>query len=169
MATGTLGDGPVRLLLTGYGSWGIVVDNPTGDFVGRRETLDAALVNGFGDRVRLLPTVVGSAPWELQAAYEVRVAPDRWQALVVCGWTLPTSDEALDPGHPQSLPSAIMGAFQPHGVLSLGVARRRRRFYVEHTADDENLVDGRHQPAPARTTLPPNFALARAIRHGWPG
>jgi pyrrolidone-carboxylate peptidase len=158
---------PLRLLLTGYGPWGGVTDNPTGDFVGSATQLASALAHGFGPRL-LNSAVLGGALQGAMAqvlSLDLLVAPERSCRLLVCGWVLPTSDEALDPAHPQSLPAAL-AAFRPHAVLSLGVARSRRRFYVEHTADDENLVDGRHQAAPARTTLPPNFALARAILGG---
>ncbi len=161
------GDGPLRLLLTGYGPWGAVTDNPTGDFVGSPAQVALALAHGFGSRL-LEPAVVDEGLPGATAPVlrlPVLVAPERARPLLVCGWVLPTSDEALDPAHPQSLPAALV-TFRPHAVLSLGVARKRRRYYVEHTAGDENLVDGRHQAAPARKTLPANFALARAIDGG---
>jgi pyrrolidone-carboxylate peptidase len=170
VASGQVTAGPVRLLLTGFGPWGAVTDNPTGDLVGRRDLLATALDQGFGGTCQALtapplPATLSST-WAWLAAYAVPMPAGGRQEVWLCGWTLPTSDEALDPAHPRSLPQAICGPLQPHAVLSLGVARRRRRFYVEHTAADVNLLDGRHQDAPARTVLPANFALARAIRCG---
>lgn len=158
---------PIRLLLTGFGPWGAVLDNPTGDFVANPENLQAALALGFADRLasRPLVTVAEAEPWRLEVAVHASL-PDGPRQVIVCGWQLPTSDEALDQEAPRSLPVAIRGSFQPHAVVSLGVARRRRRFYVEHTADDENLVDGCHRPNPAGTAHAVNFALARAIHQG---
>jgi pyrrolidone-carboxylate peptidase len=166
LAAGLAADEPVRLLVTGFGPWGAVLDNPTGDFVSRAANLQAALASGFGERFLPGSAGPGEAPWRQEVAGSLRLGRTQ-QSLVVCGWALPTADAALDPAALHGLPAAILGPFRPHAVLCLGVARRRRRYYVEHTADDENLVDGQHQPALARMAHPANFALARAIHRGF--
>src|SRR4029077_13594948 len=43
-----IGDKPFKMLLTGYGPWGSVVNNPTGDFVAHKENVDAAMKAAFG-------------------------------------------------------------------------------------------------------------------------
>lgn len=165
LASGLPQDEPIRLLVTGFGPWGAVVDNPTGDFVRESANLEAALALGLGSALAAPPVVTPAAPWRLDVT--ARLGGSHGQrSVLLCGWHLPTSDEALDPAAAHALPSAIVGPLRPHAVLSLGVACRRRRFYVEHTATDANLIDGRHQEAAPRQVLAPNYALARAIRRG---
>jgi pyrrolidone-carboxylate peptidase len=165
--------GPVRLLLTGYGPFGSARNNPTGEFVEHDENLDVALQRAFG--AALLTPTGSASPQQGDAAPDVwergyRVVIDGEERdLVVRRQKFPVTDVAIDPQGSDSIQGA-MRDFEPHGVLSMGVAGGRA-FMAEFHADDGGLAGGAAQPrhddgAPASTNLPDNYALARAIRRG---
>lgn len=126
---------PVRVLLTGYAEWGTVKNNPTGDLL-RHDDNIAAIRAAMPDDV------------------EVHIA------------LLPVDDAAID-GGPLSIQHAI-NVVKPHAILSLGVHNTFVDHLAEHQASDRGLVEvegGFHRDPeqPARTRLPSNPALARAL------
>lgn len=170
-------DSPLRILLTGFGPFAAVVDNPTGDFVSDDTNLDAAMGVAFGRRL-LTPAgsrqaldasghAASGAPVIRQ--YRTRRSDGTMQTVWLGTVCLATDDTAVAADHPSSLVTAMTGPFQPHAVLSLGVARSAKTFWVEHKAGDRNLTVGRHVEAVANHHLPSNFALARAIVAGRAG
>lgn len=104
-----------RVLLTGFGPFRDVRDNPTGDFVTHLANVEEA--------VRL-------------------IGPDA-QYLRIERRVLPVSDAAIDPDHPDSVQRAI-AELRPHAVLSMGVVADRRfgpsPYRVEVVANDRNLA-----------------------------
>ncbi len=159
---------PVRLLLTGFGAWAGVYDNPTGDFVSHRANIDAAMRHAWGRNLvapegRRIGGDEQSDIW----SYRVRdPSTGRQDEVRVEARRLPVSDEAID-GSDGSLQAAIE-RFRPHGVISMGV--HGGPFHLaEHHADDGGLrIDERGRPghdggvAPTRD-LPANYALPRAL------
>ncbi len=158
-------DEPVRLLITGFGPFAAVVDNPTGHFVLGRDNLDAAMGVAFGRR--LLTTKGEPAVIEPQMPtiwqYRVRSNDGRERRIWLGTVRLTTDDTAMAADHPTSIVTAMAGSFQPQAVLSLGVARKARTFIAEHAASDRNLSNGCHMEKAADERLPSNFALARAL------
>jgi hypothetical protein len=160
---------PVRVLLTGFGPWGVITDNPSGAFVADGEALDATLAAAF-------PALT----WRPGAAGErrARVATARGpRELQVRPAVLPVSDAAID-GGPRSI-GGLIAAWRPHAVLSLGVRSRPwagapfdTAFDVELRATDGGLALGaapRHDPARvghAARVLPDNPTLASALLAG---
>jgi hypothetical protein len=145
----------VRVLLTGYLRWGAVQNNPSGDFVGHADNVDAAVELGFGSSLQS-----GKA-----GRYRVRSAAGGLRDLEILAVTLPVDDDAFD-GGPRSL-QGVMRSFLPHAVLSLGV-HKGGVWLAEHHADDGGLGDRDGRPvhekgAPARTVMPNNFSLVRAL------
>ncbi len=164
------GASPTRILLTGYEAWGGVRNNPTGDFVAHRSNVDAAMRQAFGRHlVSAEGRRVGGDAHSNVWSYRVRdPATGRQREVQIEARRLPVDDDAIN-GSGRSLQHAI-GRFHPHGVLSMGV-HGGSDFLAEHHADDGGLrVDGerqRHDDAALPTrTLPPNFALPRAIEKG---
>ncbi len=160
---------PVRLLLTGYGPFQSVVDNPTGDFVSHRENVDAALKNAFGSRL-LSPR--GEPVPGLPDTYAYRIADPKTggcRTVQVALERFAVDDETLNQVGERSIQDAIRD-FKPHGVLSMGVTSGDS-YLAEYHADNGSLkrVDGRwrHTPgAPADVSMPDNRSLARAILRG---
>lgn len=169
------GSGPVRMLLTGYGNWGSVVDNPTGAFVSSKRNLDAAMTKAFGPAELLtksgaeIDKAAGPKMNYTTWSYKVKIA-GLVREVQLRGQVFPVADEAIDKG-PQSV-QAAMGQFAPHGVLSMGVAVGREDFLAEHHADDGGLDKSgkKHQDGAApRHEMPDNYALARGILDGQRG
>ncbi|MDP2345944.1 MAG: hypothetical protein Q8O67_33700 [Deltaproteobacteria bacterium] len=161
--------GVVRVLLTGYLQWGEVENNPSGDFVAHRDNVDAAMGLGFG---RLLVTSegkavdddAGGAVWR----YRVRALEGGHREVEIKTRCLSVDDDAIDGGS-RSLQGA-MRSFLPHAVLSMGV-HKGSAWIAEHHADDARLgerdgLPAHDKQAVARTTMPDNFSLARAIQRG---
>ena len=136
---------PLRLLLTGYAEWGTVTNNPTADLLRHDDSVAA---------------IRAAMPAEVQVATAV----------------LPVDDAAID-GGPLSIQHAIT-VVRPHAILSLGVHNSfsdntSATYFAEHNASDRHLVEveggfHREPQLPARTRLPSNPALARALhrQHG---
>lgn len=168
-----VGSGPVRILLTGYGNWGSVVDNPTGAFVSSKRNLDQAMLQGFG---AALLTPRGSeversaGPEHVYKTWSYRVlVGGQEREIVLRGQVFPVADSTID-GGAASVQQA-MADFSPHAVLSMGVAVGHDDFLAEHHADDGGLDADhkRHDGSAPRTDLPDNYALPRAIHQGQAG
>jgi hypothetical protein len=166
-------DAPFQMLLTGYAQWGGVVNNPTGDFVVHQENVDAAMQRAFGDALatRTGKVLQQSADGE-RTRLEYRITDattGRARTIVVEAVRLPVSDEAIN-GGPQSLQARIRD-FQPHAVMSMGVAGGSSAYQAEFHADDGglDLTAGaiRHDDGKApQINQPDNHSLGRAIRLG---
>jgi pyrrolidone-carboxylate peptidase len=164
------GQRPARVLLTGFGSWESVQNNPTGDFVAHRENVDAAMRQAFGRRLLTREGVrVGGDDSSEVWSYRVQDgATGRAREVRIEARRLPVTDDAIN-GSAHSLQQAI-GRFRPHAVISMGV-HGGADFLAEHHADDGGLrvENGRQRhdgtAVPTRS-LPPNFSLPRAIDHG---
>lgn len=161
---------PIRVLLTGYGPFQTTTDNPTGDFVRHAENIDAALASAFGPALLTEHgRVIGAQP-EGAASYQeleywIRTPSGEERRLIVRAQHVPVEDGIFDWAQETSI-QGTMRSFRPHAVLSLGVTSRER-YYAEYHADDAGLVD---EPKPhhvsgarERESLPPNFALVRAL------
>lgn len=162
---------PVKVLLTGYGPFESVVDNPTGDFVSHTANIDAALKAAFGADLK---TPVGkpvALPHGARAlAYKVvDPATGRVRTLEVGLDRFAVADATLDPKSARSIERAVAD-FKPQAILSMGVAGPGA-YLAEHHADDGGMraagggfkhVDG----APEEHAFADNYSLARAILRG---
>ncbi len=166
---------PIKILITGYGPFQSITNNPAGGFVSHKENLDAAMQAAFGTALlgkkgKLLPDRHGGSPADTMALrYRVNDG-GRVRELVVVAERLKVADVALDNGDPGSLVGALK-AVKPHAALALGV-HGGSTFLAEHHADDGGLVidaqgkarhDDNKQPTVAFLD---NYALARAIHAG---
>lgn len=150
-----------RVLLTGFGPFAAVVDNPTGDLVTDDETVAAALALALGAPPILLPSLdAGPRPLRLHRAGRARVGR----------LLLDVDDGSLDHRQDGSLPWAL-AALEPHAVIAMGVHRASSIYRVELEPTTAGLrLDGavprhdRGRPLDARGPL--NRALARAIMRG---
>jgi hypothetical protein len=162
----------VRILITGYGPFMSITNNPAGGFVSDRSNIDAAVRHAFGDALvsaqgELLADRSGAQGDEtMTLAYTVKDGTGT-RRLIVTAEQLDVADHELNPNDPGSLIGA-MRAVRPHAMLSLGV-HGGISFKVEHHADDGGLathVDGVMSHAgsksPSQAFLD-NYALARAI------
>lgn len=166
---------PVKILITGYGPFQSITNNPSGGFVSHRENIDAAMKHAFGTALigpkgKLLVDRVGGSPNDtLALRYRVNDG-GRVRHVVIVAERLQVADVALDNGDPGSLVGALK-AVKPDAALSLGV-HGGSSFLAEHHADDGGLVidaqgKARHDDAKAPTTaFLDNYALARAIQQG---
>lgn len=166
---------PITILITGYGPFQSITNNPAGGFVSHRENLDAAMEAAFGTSLlgrkgKRLPDRMGGSPADTMALrYRVNDG-GRVREIVVVAERLKVADVALDNGDPGSLVGALK-AVKPHAALALGV-HGGSTFLAEHHADDGGLVidaqgkarhDDNKQPTQAFLD---NYALARAIHAG---
>ena len=169
-----VGDGPVKVLLTGYGQWGGTTNNPTGEFVQHRANIDQAMRSAFGDDLlspegRSLFDAPAPSTAPTGYAYRVRVpGTEREREVQLHLASFKVDDSALDENGDHSIQRAMADA-APHGVISMGV-HGARHFEVEHHADSGELSigppprhDGRARPD---EELPDNYALARAVYEG---
>lgn len=191
---GGVSDGePFRILISGFGTFGNIHNNPTGDYVTHVENLTAAMSAAFGDAlVPGEPTQVNAQQTDAflaQAQHnrgphvnEYYTATWRYQVLepatcalrdvYVTALRMPVTDQAIDPSQPGSIQSAIR-EFGPQAVLAMGVnPNEAHDHHVETRADDGGLLrEGGHQshaqqqePTMERGSL----ALANAIHAGAP-
>ena len=159
--------GDIRLMVTGFGAFGSVQNNPTGAFARSAGDLDRAMQHAFGKDL-LTPTGTNSAnpkSAEQQREYQVRIN-GQTRTVVLRSDFLPVNDDAMDPNNPVSLPSSAR-EFRPHAMISLGV-HGETAFEVEIEADNENLNGGQRQYGAATHQMPDNRSLARAIYNGKP-
>ena len=161
----------VRILLTGYGRFMSITNNPAGGFVSDTRNIDAAMQHAFGDALLThtgepQPVRAGGDPNDSRTlAYVVKDGAGSRRILITAE-QLDVADHELQ-DEPGSLVGA-MRAVRPHAMLSLGV-HGGTSFKVEFHADDGGLevqTDGRlaHNGSkqPGRAFLD-NYALARAI------
>ncbi|OGQ16914.1 MAG: hypothetical protein A2138_16630 [Deltaproteobacteria bacterium RBG_16_71_12] len=166
---------PIKILITGYGPFQSITNNPAAGFVSHRENLDAAMKAAFGTALigkkgKLLQDRVGGSPADTMAL-RYRVNDEgRVREIVIVAERLKVADVALDNGDPGSLVGALK-AVKPDAALALGV-HGGATFLAEHHADDGGLVidaqgkarhDDNKQPTMAFLD---NYALARAIHTG---
>lgn len=166
---------PIKILITGYGPFQSITNNPAAGFVSHRENLDAAMKAAFGTALigrkgKLLPDRLGGSPADTMALrYRVNDG-GRVREIVLVAERLKVADVALDNGDPGSLVGALK-AVKPDAALALGV-HGGGTFLAEHHADDGGLVidaqgkarhDDNKQPTMAFLD---NYALARAIHSG---
>ena len=154
-------EGELRVLVTGFGPFRDVVDNPTGDFVRRPENLalalEALLVQARCEEGLVCGRVFLGQSARTFALHLVELAVD---------------DRCLAREGPMSLRAALFRT-RAHAWIGLGVCRSPR-YRVEVAPSDVGLEarEGEliHAPdAPARTTLPRNRSLLEAIYEGAKG
>jgi len=161
---------PVKVLLTGFGPFQNVTDNPTGDFVSSAKNVDAAMRAAYGDALLGPGTPAGSV-----LVYAVRDAETgKTFEVQVLAKQLEVSDAAID-GGPQSL-QALLSGFKPQVAISLGVDPRSRSYDVVVRSDRGGLEesggklrhseDKRVRCAESKDGELFNDALGRAIQRG---
>lgn len=166
---------PVKILITGYGPFQSITNNPSGGFVSHRDNIDAAMKHAFGTALmgrkgKLLADRVGGSPDDTMALHYRVNDGGRVREIVIVAERLRVADVALDNGDPGSLVGALK-AVKPDAALSLGV-HGGSCFLAEHHADDGGLVIDAHGRARHDDAKTPsmafldNYALARAIHAG---
>lgn len=151
MARPLLGEGEAwRLLLTGFGPFRDVTNNPTGAFIANADALQRSVALAFGDAEPKENAIVG-------------------QKVVVLPRELPVDDRLLAGDDAASL-FAICEEIRPHSILALGVSRSTS-FDIETQPTDAGLrnVDGtwRHEAnRPESQRLSSTLVLAEAIDRG---
>lgn len=173
-----LNGGDFRMLLTGYSQWGSVVDNPTGDFTGHAENVDAAMRRAFGadliTREGRVVTTRDDAAGMKSTVLEYQVKDDEARngvrMVIVEAAQLPVTDEAINGG--ASSLQRLIERGRPHAVMSMGVAGGSA-YQAEFHADDGGLkVDEatgaitHSDGVSASRSHPDNYALGRAIHRG---
>jgi pyrrolidone-carboxylate peptidase len=132
--------GPVRIMVTGFGPFSNITDNPSGDFVSHRANIDAAMEQAFG--TRLVGRPPAGADMNQPLTYQVRQDDGSVRDVQIRALRLPVTDAALDPAQRGSIPSE-MASFRPHAVISMGVRPGSSGHYdVEGRADDGGLARG---------------------------
>jgi hypothetical protein len=161
---------PIRILLTGFGAFMDVKNNPTGDFVRHQENLDAAIARAFGARLKtpqgiLQPDDAAGAPTYL---YRLDAGSGSEQLLYLSAIEFPVADAAIDPRAPHPV-QGVIDNVRPHAVLSMGVADDR--YLTEFRADAGGLsrADGgaHHDDSmPDKLRLYDNYSLTRGFLAG---
>ena len=154
-ASAAVPEGPLRVLLTGFGPFPGVDHNPAGEFVGNADLIAKTVQLAFPGARGCGGTFTISDP---------RTGAPR--ILQVQTVTLPVSDSALNDLLPQAITS-----FSPHAILSLGVSSRLAptTYVAEVRADDGGLArtpTGYQHGDSAPTESLTNGSLVRAIRVG---
>jgi len=163
-----VGEGSVKLMVTGYDRFGGTRNNPTAEFVQKQENLDAAMAEAFGDQlVTPIGTPLGE-PDDFQGNYIYRVrdpASGAEREVILQAVCFPVDDTAIDGQGPRSI-QGVIAASKPHSVLSMGV-HGGRDYEAEFHADCGELSldppPGHDTSARAGLSLRDNFALAWAI------
>lgn len=165
-ARGQSGGGPVRLLLTGYDTFGWVKNNPTGDFVTHPENLDATMKLAFGSA--LLSVSEGQSQGALlERRYTVQQGKHP-REIVLSAIRFDVADPAIDPKASGSI-FGIMKAVGPHAVLSMGVAGEgpyRAEFRADSGGLDRKQGAAHVEGEGDAVRLRDNYALGRAIEAG---
>lgn len=169
---------PIRMMVSGFGAFDSLVNNPTGDFIAHPENLDASMKLAFGkDLLTAQGTKVSDGPEGTVYKYQVR-DPKTGQPrdVLIDAKALPVSDDAMSARSPGSLQGAI-GKFKPHAVISLGVNPRLQagdgviaesRAHDRRMRTDANggIVHDDNAPGTAKLV---NYSLSRAIYTGTQG
>lgn len=164
---------PIRILLTGYDTFGSIQNNPTGDFVAHPENVDASMRRGFGDALLSSSGTLVSTEGEPPAQrwrYEVRDPQDgQTREVFVTTGVFPVADRSIDPNSSASIQD-LMRRSESQAVLSMGVSPWSE-YRAEHHADSgglrrtaESVVHD--ESAPDTVVLRDNYSLARAITLG---
>ncbi|MEQ8273077.1 MAG: hypothetical protein RMA76_10840 [Deltaproteobacteria bacterium] len=159
-------DGPVRIMLSGFGTFGSFTNNPSGDFVSHRANIDAAMEEAFG--ANLVGRPPANADMNQPLTYRVRQQDGTEREVQIRAVRLSVDDAALDPARAGSIPHT-MRDFAPHAVISMGLRPGSQTHYdVENHADDGGLATGSngtstHQRGRASSTDYANRSLERAI------
>jgi len=137
------GNEPIKVLLSGYGEFAGVKNNPTQDFVTHPENLDAAMSQGFpGNLVRnadgtpqrqRLDDVNGQPVFR----YAIRNEDGTNRNVDVMSALLPVNDNAIN-GGAQSL-QRLEQDFQPNAIINMGVNPGGRTWQMETRADDGGM------------------------------
>jgi hypothetical protein len=166
--------GEVTLLVTGFGPFRDVVDNPTGalcsDSFALRRALDLALPDRASSCV--------DSPVDVARAHDLGVVksfaflPSGQREVTVLHRSLDVEDPTLAATGAHAL-RPLLDATSADAWLGLGVCRSRH-FRVEVRPTSAGLELGGPEPAhakgaPAVVTLPDNRSLCRAIVRGAPG
>lgn len=157
---------PLRVVVTGFGGFRDVVDNPTGDFVRSFADVRETLVLAFGDD---LSSCTLEEEGRARATILVEGQP---RTLALRLSNLPVDDRFLAYEGESSLLGLLENDVRAHAWLGLGVCRSR--FYrvetLPHDGGLRNDVDGlRHE----REREPGRFprgsrSLVRALERGGP-
>ena len=166
---------PVKVMITGFGAFEGVEDNPTGDFVSHRENIDNTMKAAFGTafvgRAREINAPVGKV-----LAYPVKDTRNgKPFAVQVLAKKLDVDDTAID-GGPKSV-QTLLAKFKPQAAISLGVDPEPKvpSFKAVTRSDFGGLkcVDGKlqhddsqMQPGESKKRMIVNAALGRAIGPG---
>lgn len=160
--------GGLRLLLTGFGAFPGIVDNPTGEIARTSDLVVAAVAAAYPGTKRTHPPLPPYVAPRTTVFRENLVLPSG-RSLVVASCELPVDDDALHPERAGSI-QWVHDRFRPHAHFAMGV-HRGGDYRVETYADASGLVfeDGvpRHKDGAAPVEkLPTNASLARAIAKG---
>jgi hypothetical protein len=167
-------EGPICILLTGYGSFMSITNNPTGEFVSNRANIDAAMQQAFGTGV-VRPAKEGKGGrFGAATAYRYHVRTLKTgvdRDVVIAGAEFPVADSTVDPNNAGSV-QAVMRAFSPQAVISMGVAGDGP-YLAEHHADSGGLNRAGSSPVHddavgEGVALRDNYSLTRAIQRGAP-
>jgi hypothetical protein len=131
---------PVKLLITGYGPFSTITNNPTGDFVSHGKNIDAAMKAGFGKALegpgKKLHTAAGDV-----LEYRVKDAKTGKPFTVqVMAKQLDVADSAID-GGPKSVQS-LLKTFKPQGAISMGIDPDAKSYEAVVRADSGGLTKG---------------------------
>jgi hypothetical protein len=137
------GNEPIRALVTGYGVFRGVNNNPTQDFVTHPQNLDAAMSQGFGSQ--LARNADGSVKREAQPSvdgqpvyrYTLNNPDGTTRNVDVALALLPVSDAAIN-GGPQSL-QRLEQDFKPNAIINNGVNPSGTNWQMETHADDGGM------------------------------
>ena len=164
---------PVKVMMTGYGAFQGVDNNPTGDFVSHPENLDAAMRAAYGDRLVGDPRMVESPAGPVRQ-YSVRGADGRAFDVQILARKLDVDDTAID-GGPKSL-QQMLATFRPQAAVSMGVDPGARTYEVVTRSDHGGMVERNgalhHDDASMRwgtegsEQVQVNDALGKAIQAG---
>ncbi len=161
-------EGPVRIMVTGFGTFGRFTNNPSGDFVSHRANIDAAMEEAFG--ANLVGRPPAGADMNQPLTYQVRQPDGSTRDVQIRALRLSVDDDALDPAQAGSIPHE-MRSFSPHAVISMGLRPGSQTHYdVENHADDGGLATGSngtstHDGGRASSRDYANRSLQRAIEH----
>merc|ERR1711963_833256 len=129
--------GPIKIMLNGYGAFGSVVDNPTAQFVSNSTNLDCAmrLASGTSMSERVLDrTISAGTTYRYLIANPTTGGP---REVWLHATAFSVDDSAID-GRPGSVQD-LMAQFQPHAMLSLGYHGMAACYMAEHYASSGEL------------------------------
>ena len=140
-------DEPIKLMVTGFSPWDNAETlpakkNPSGDFIKKRKNIDGMMKEAFGaDLLTPKGKRLENRPGKGEDLYRYSVRDRNGDTRTVLIRTdyLSVDDSAIDPNDSGSVARA-MEDFQPHGVISMGLAQGvRGRYGIEQRADDTDL------------------------------